>query len=111
MGRAHKVEAPVGALHIDGDGGYLMPGLAEMHGHLPSPTSDAPERWRSDVLFLYLANGVTTVRGMQGNESHLALRRRIASGEVLGPRLYVAGPALRGRNLDSQLQGMEAVID
>ena len=35
LGPADEVEVPDGALIIDGDGKYLMPGLAEMHGHVP----------------------------------------------------------------------------
>jgi len=49
------------------------------------------------VLFLYAANRVTTVRGMQGHASQLALRDRIAAGELLGPRLIVGSPAMSGR--------------
>jgi imidazolonepropionase-like amidohydrolase len=71
-----------------------MPGLAEMHGHLPNPNAGA--ELTENVLFLYVANGVTTVRGMQGMLSHLELKARIARGELLGPRLWVPGPALTG---------------
>src|SRR5262249_5749697 len=49
------VKLPEGATVIDGTGKYLMPGLAEMHGHIPPP--NAPNGLLSDVLFLYLANG------------------------------------------------------
>src|SRR5712692_8792058 len=71
IGPARKVKAPDGALRVDGSGKYLMPGLAEMHGHLPPPNTsrEAVE----NLLFLYLANGVTTVRGMLGNAGHLEL--------------------------------------
>jgi imidazolonepropionase-like amidohydrolase len=93
VGPATQVKAP-GALVVDGRGKYLMPGLAEMHGHLPNPSA-GPEL-TENVLFLYVANGVTTVRGMQGNLAHLELKARIARGELLGPRLWVPGPALSG---------------
>src|SRR5229473_3064813 len=65
IGPARKVKAPDGALRVDGSGRYLMPGLAEMHGHLPPPNT--PREAVENLLFLYLANGVTTVRGMLGN--------------------------------------------
>ena len=94
MGAAAQVKAPAGAITVDGRGKYLMPGIAEMHGHLPNPNA-GPEL-TENVLFLYVANGVTTVRGMQGNLSHLELKARIARGELLGPRLWVPGPALTG---------------
>ncbi|HUP90526.1 MAG TPA: amidohydrolase family protein, partial [Longimicrobiales bacterium] len=38
------------------------------------------------------ANGVTTVQNMAGQPFHLALRKRTANGEVLGPRIITAGP-------------------
>lgn len=82
---------PQGARRIDGAGRWLMPGLAEMHGHVPGPNDPA---YLEDTLFLYLSNGVTTVRNMAGNESHPALRDRIAAGQLLGPTLHVASPFL-----------------
>jgi imidazolonepropionase-like amidohydrolase len=94
MGPAGRVRVPAGAVSVDGRGKYLMPGLAEMHGHLPNPNT-GPELTET-ILFLYVANGVTTVRGMLGYPANLELRDRIARGEVLGPRLWVAGPALSG---------------
>jgi imidazolonepropionase-like amidohydrolase len=78
---------------VDGSGKYLMPGLAEMHGHYPNP---AERQFTEDVLFLYVANGVTLVRGMQGGPSHLPLREAIASGATLGPRLLVCAPSMTG---------------
>jgi imidazolonepropionase-like amidohydrolase len=97
VGPAGRVRAPQDALRVDGRGKYLIPGFAEMHGHLPGP--DTPREIIENVLFLYLANGVTTVRGMLGHPSHLELRREVHEGKLLGPRLYVAGPAFAGPKL------------
>jgi imidazolonepropionase-like amidohydrolase len=94
FGLVDDVEVPEGATRIDGAGKYLMPGLAEMHGHLPNP--DLPEAVTENVLFLYVANGVTTVRGMQGHPSQIALRARIDRGELLGPRLVLGSPSMSG---------------
>jgi imidazolonepropionase-like amidohydrolase len=94
IGPAANVKAPEGAVRVAGAGKYLMPGLAEMHGHLPNPNS--PRELVENVLFLYVANGVTTVRGMQGNPQALEHRAAVASGQLLGPRLYVAGPPFGG---------------
>ena len=41
VGPAARVRVPAGALRVDGRGKYLMPGLAEMHGHLPNPNAGA----------------------------------------------------------------------
>jgi imidazolonepropionase-like amidohydrolase len=94
VGPASRVRAPAGVATVSGTGRYLMPGFAEMHGHFPNPNA-GPEL-TENVMFLYVANGVTTVRGMQGQIPHLELKARIARGELLGPRLWVPGPALTG---------------
>jgi imidazolonepropionase-like amidohydrolase len=96
---ASKLKAPAGALVIEAKGKYLMPGLAEMHGHLPHP--NLGEQVANSFLLLFVANGITTVRGMFGFPNHPALRDKINRGEVLGPRLYVAGPAMTGQSVKS----------
>jgi imidazolonepropionase-like amidohydrolase len=98
LGPAASAEIPAGARVIDGTGKYLVPGLAEMHAHVPG---GADPGYVEEVLFLYVANGVTTARGMLGEPSHLELRERIARHEVLGPRLYTSGPSLNGQRVGS----------
>jgi len=107
VGPAARVRVPAGATSVNGRGKYLMPGLAEMHGHLPNPNT-GPELTET-VLFLYVANGVTSVRGMLGYPANLELRDRIARGEILGPRLWVAGPALGGNAVTSPEVGRRMV--
>ncbi len=92
VGDRGSVELPEGTRVIDGSGRYLMPGLAEMHGHLPFAGPDDPAV--ADLLFLYLANGVTLVRGMQGHPDQLRVRQAIEAGELLGPRLVLGSPAM-----------------
>jgi imidazolonepropionase-like amidohydrolase len=79
---------------IDGSGKYLVPGLAEMHAHIPTP--DNGEDLIEETLFLYLAGGVTTIRGMLGHPRHLELRRQVEDGTTLGPRIYTSGPSFNG---------------
>ena len=107
IGPASEVAVPQGAVVIEAAGRYLMPGLAEMHGHVPG--NDDP-RYLEDVLFLYVANGVTTVRGMQGRTGHLELRESIARHEIIGPRFFTSGPALSGNAVDGP-GGGQAVRD
>src|SRR5512132_291705 len=107
LGPSAKVKVPAGALRVEAKGKYLMPGLAEMHGHLPHPNQgDAVAR---SFLLLFVANGVTTVRGMFGFPNHPALRDSIRRGEVFGPRLYVAGPAMTGQSVHSPEEGAQKV--
>lgn len=77
---------PDGTHIIDGQGRYVMPGLADMHVHMFDPG----ER------LLYIANGVTTVRNLHGVPTHLAWRDSIATGTMLGPRLLTSGPIVDG---------------
>lgn len=107
IGSADKVKVPAGASMIQAKGKYLMPGLAEMHGHLPHP--NLGEQVSNSFLLLFVANGVTTVRGMFGFPNHPALRDRLSRGELLGPRLYVAGPALSGQSVKSPEEGEQKV--
>ncbi|MEN3158585.1 amidohydrolase family protein [Alkalimonas sp. NCh-2] len=108
---AAELEIPQGATVIDGQGRYLLPGLAEMHGHVP-PTVDfsgMPARYLDDVLLLYVAGGVTTVRGMLGHEHQLRLKDDIATGKRLGPTLYLAGPSFNQHTVTSPEQARERV--
>ncbi len=91
---------------VDAAGKYLMPGMVEMHGHYPQ---DAEGQFTRDILFLYVANGVTLVRGMQGGPQHLPLRESLARGELVGPRILVSAPMLHGQNVTEPDQAIELV--
>ena len=108
IGSPGDVEVPPDAVAINAAGRYLMPGLAEMHGHVPSAED---RQYLEDVLFLYVANGVTTVRGMQGREGHIELRGQIDRHEVLGPRFITSGPALNGNVVDGPDEARLFVLD
>ncbi|WP_456426272.1 amidohydrolase family protein [Rhodocaloribacter sp.] len=99
VGPVAEVEIPDGAVRIEGRGRYLMPGLAEMHGHLLPP--DASPEEVENVLFLYLANGITTVRVMLGWDNSLEIRERTNGGALLGPTFYMAGPSFNGNSIHS----------
>jgi imidazolonepropionase-like amidohydrolase len=105
VGPTATVSVPQNATRVEGGGKFLMPGIAEMHGHLPD--ANFPEE--NIQLTLYVANGVTTVRGMLGAPNHLALRDRIEQGELLGPRLFVYGPAMDGESTPTPEAGIAQV--
>jgi imidazolonepropionase-like amidohydrolase len=107
VGPAGSTRVPDGALRLEGRGKYLMPGLGEMHGHIPSPLQ--PREYIETVLFLYVASGVTTVRGMQGAPGQLDLRDRAKRGELLAPNLYLAGPAFSGKTIKSVEEAIQRV--
>ncbi len=96
LGPTAEVEVPEGATVIEGEGRWLIPGLAEMHAHVPSG-QNPPRELVEETLFLYVANGITTIRGMLGAAYQLDLREEIRRGEVLGPRFYVGAPSIRAQ--------------
>src|SRR5688500_11356366 len=95
-------------LFINAKGKYLIPGLAEMHAHVPPVDNLEPMK---EVCLLYALNGVTTIRGMLGHPRHLELRGKIASGEILGPRFYTSGPSFNGNSVTSPEVGAQMVRD
>ena len=90
IGATKRVRVPKGAVRIDGRGRYLMPGLVDMHVHLEYFD-------RETQLLLFLANGVTTVRNMDGRANILGWRKRIADGNLLGPTIFTVGAILEGK--------------
>jgi imidazolonepropionase-like amidohydrolase len=87
VGPADTIHVPEGALRIDGRGKYLMPGLVDMHVHQRG-------EHRKFQLTLFIANGVTTVRNMAGDESVLRFREQIEAGKLVGPTIYTTGPII-----------------
>ena len=78
---------PADAQVVDGQGMFLIPGLWDMHAHMEA----TGESW----LQLYVANGVTGIRDMGSNlDLILKMRESTASGRMLGPRIFAAGPIL-----------------
>lgn len=86
LGPRATTPIPAGAVIIRGDGRVLMPGLADMHGHVTT----------RDELALYLANGVTMVRSMWGEPPVLRMREEVGRGVLAGPDLVVAGRIVDG---------------
>ena len=107
VGPSGEVAVPEGATRIDGRGKWLVPGLAEMHGHVPPPS--APPDLTEQTLFLYLSQGITTVRGMLGADGQLDLKARANRGDFLSPTLYLAGPSFRDQTVSSPEQAAEMV--
>jgi imidazolonepropionase-like amidohydrolase len=89
IGPAGQIKIPKNARVINGSGAYLMPGLADMHVHLKGD-------WPLHQLDLYLANGVTTVRDLDGRDFMLQWRDEIKDGRRSGPTIYVAAQTIRG---------------
>jgi imidazolonepropionase-like amidohydrolase/ABC-type multidrug transport system permease subunit len=85
---------------VEGSGKTVLPGLIDVHVHLGAPGGIYPERAdyqaapvSERALAQYLYAGVTTVRSVgDGLDPSIALRRRSASGDLLGAELFTCGP-------------------
>ncbi len=108
IGPVARVKVPDGGVRVDGRGKFLIPGLAEMHAHIPG--GQASDTVVGRTLFLYLAGGITTVRGMLGHPRHLELRARAARGELLSPTIYTSGPSLNGNSVPDAAAAAKAAI-
>jgi imidazolonepropionase-like amidohydrolase len=98
---------PSGATRVDGSGKFLMPALAEMHAHIPG--GNAPDAAVERTLYLYVAGGVTTIRGMLGDPRHLTYRERAAKGEIVSPRIFTSGPSFNGKTAPTKDVAVEMV--
>jgi hypothetical protein len=94
VGPHATVRVPEEARRIEGAGKFLIPGLGEMHGH--NPAAGSPPELFENVFFLFVANGVTTVRSMLGFPGQLEWREKAKRGEIVAPNLYLAGPSFTG---------------
>ncbi|MFQ5875414.1 MAG: amidohydrolase family protein, partial [Dehalococcoidia bacterium] len=92
-----KVETG-GAQVIDGQGGWLLPGLWDVHVHLMFP--DQPPDELSDRVIKYGLNAIEGLRdgGVTGIRSagvenwiDVAWKQAFDSGEYVGPRIFASG--------------------
>ena len=108
VGRVGEVDVPSGATVIDANGHTVMPGLIDMHVHLHILGHGDYKRWdelygtRDASLVMpiaarqLLSAGVTTARDLGARlDDILSVKRRIANGEIPGPRLFVTGPFIQ----------------
>jgi imidazolonepropionase-like amidohydrolase len=109
VGPASTVRVPQDAARVEGRGKFLMPAVAEMHAHIPG--AQAPDALVERTLFLYAANGIGTIRGMQGHPRHLQYRERVAKGELFSPRIYAAGPGLNAKTAATPVTAAQAVVE
>lgn len=93
VGSPDRIAIPHGARIVDAAGGYLIPGLWDLHVHVL-------RRGREQSYFpLLVAQGVTGVRDMGGDYRFDTLRRwraQIASGALIAPQFVAAGPFVDG---------------
>lgn len=113
---------PKGAKTIDGTGKWLMPGLIDMHVHIPPDSRFGPKLPTQgatiffdlqDYMTLHVANGVTTIFDLNSRAEHFGQRNEIAKGTVIGARMALAalleGGEGQGRRVNTAENGRQAV--
>ena len=104
--------APLNAEHeIDATGMYVMPGFVDMHVH----AGGAPKNVEAEYAYkLWLAHGVTTVRGvpLAGHSFTVSEKARSARNEIAAPRIFNyqrPGTGWGGGSIDSFEKAIEWV--
>jgi imidazolonepropionase-like amidohydrolase len=100
IGPRDQVPLPGSAHRIDASGLTLMPGLVDMHVHLP-PEPGEPGDEAQRALAVMLAHGTTTARGMAGESINFSARDSVERGSIAGPRLYLASEPLNDRMVET----------
>ena len=104
VGKDKDIRVPKGARVIDATGKFLIPGLWDMHAHIGNEDYDKEAHLR-----LFVANGVTGIRIMNGAPEHHLWRKEIESGKLLGPRMFIASRVIDGPK--TYLSGVTIVAD
>ncbi|RXG30855.1 amidohydrolase family protein [Leeuwenhoekiella marinoflava] len=84
------------AQQIDASGKFLMIGLWDNHVHFRGGKELIEEN--KNILNLFIANGITTVRDAGGDltTSVHEWQKQIADGSLAGPTIYTSGPKIDG---------------
>jgi imidazolonepropionase-like amidohydrolase len=94
IGLSSQIHIPSNFEIIDGKEKYLIPGLIDMHVHF----------FIQNDLLLFVANGITTVRNMMGNQEHLKIKDKLRKNIIFGPNLYTTGPYITNLNNLNQIK-------
>jgi imidazolonepropionase-like amidohydrolase len=95
-----NVAIPSGAIKLTCSGCFVFAGFWNSHVHFTEPkwtaaATASPEELTRDLQAMLTHSGFTTVVDLASDiRSTSALRRRIESGEVPGPRIFTAGSGL-----------------
>ena len=91
---ADSYTPPTNAKVIDAKGKWLIPGLADMHVHVSGGSPLSRQIFRTMLGF-----GITTARNnSSAGTNGIEAKEMLESGQLIGPRLFVAGPLLDAPN-------------
>lgn len=92
IGKAKDAEIPAEAKVLDFSDKYIIPGLIDTHAHLYTNLVFGHST-NPALPPLFIAGGVTSILapGSGDPEGDIALKNRVDSGRVIGPRMFMAG--------------------
>lgn len=93
VGSSNEIRIPPRATVLNLNGKTVMPGLVDMHAHIGGPKEIIPGQYPH-----YLANlayGVTTSRDVSASHDKFAYQELLKTGQLIGPRLFTVGSAIR----------------
>jgi imidazolonepropionase-like amidohydrolase/Tol biopolymer transport system component len=103
IGKASEVSIPAAAKVLDVSGKTIMPGMIDVHAHLPT----SPDGITPQTDWAYLANlsfGVTTAHDPSSStEMVFSQSEMLKAGRLVGPRLYSTGSILYGADADMKV--------
>ncbi|MHC4371510.1 MAG: ankyrin repeat domain-containing protein [Planctomycetota bacterium] len=85
LGKTANLDVPENAQVVDATGKFLIPGLWDMHIH---------PWFGKNSLALFIANGITGIRVMAGEQVHHKWRQEISAGKLIGPRMVISSPVI-----------------
>lgn len=110
VGTVETLTPPEGYRVISTEGMDVLPGLWESHAHLqlvghadyPHWQASYKDRFESEIMpaaaVQLLLAGVTSARDLGAPLAEsISIKKRIESGEIPGPRLFVSGPFLQAK--------------
>lgn len=90
-GNPDDIHVPDSVAVVDIAGKYVIPGLMDLHVHLPD------DHRLDETLRMLLAYGVTTVRNVGDvYNDGITIRERIDSGDLVGPQVFTSGRLIDG---------------
>lgn len=111
IGETNKIMIPKGAQIFDLKGKTIMPGFVDVHSHMPytyPPDIFLQQSWEKLMAFSY---GITTRRNPSGSIDEFGYNELIETGQMLGPRSFTVGHAVRPHfNLNS-LNEAKTIVD
>ncbi|MBS1500591.1 MAG: PD40 domain-containing protein [Bacteroidetes bacterium] len=93
VGTAKQIRIPKGVKTIDLSGKTIIPGFVDLHLHMRVPPDIFPQQ--SWMFLVNLAYGVTTARDPSSNYDDFGYAELLQTGQMIGPRLFSSGVAVR----------------